>query len=176
MRKTILLLTLILLTGYVSAGTINYGNHNITFLGVSGPENGLCNWSYHVCSGTQPSISHWTLESCIGTTNPEIQWDTIPELGGKIEYGTDPTTGVTGLKFDDLPSDFGCATFWFRVKECTITTQEVGLKAGQDIYTGSYIEGPAHASAPEFLTPAIGLAILLTSPAFAYLLIKKQHR
>ena len=171
-----ILITLIIssfVSGQVPVKHVIYGDHNVTFLNVTGPENGVCTWQYYVCSGTSPAISHWILESCVGTTNDinNLDWGTSPPLGGKIEYGTDPKTNITGLKFDVSMDDSMCATFWFRVKECSITSQEAGIKAGNDIYTNSFIKGPAHdMQVPEYpsgmvpfvaLFAAIGIAALL---------------
>lgn len=170
-------LWLLFLLPFASATTVNYGDHSIEFLGVTGPDNdGLCTWTYEVCSGESPSMSHWIIESCVGTTNEEIEWGIDPPMSGgvKIEYGYDPTTGITGLKFDDLPSDFGCADFWFKVKECTVTDQELGVKAGGDVYTGEYIEGPAHEpNAPEFPSVLIPTTIALAAIGTMFAVRKK---
>jgi hypothetical protein len=174
---TIAVLLALYLVPLASASTVVYGDHNITFVGVTGPVDGLCTWTYYVCSGEQPSISHWALESCVGTTNEVIEWGTDPELNGTISYGTDPSTGITGLKFNGIPSDMGCATFWFKVKECTVTDQEAGIKAGTDVHTGSYIEGPSHEpSAPEFAFVAIPVTIMGFVLAFSYVSAKKKYQ
>ena len=49
---------------------------------------------YKVTNGCDPDISHWVLGFPPGLV------DKIVASSEKYEYGTDPNTGVTGLKFD----------------------------------------------------------------------------
>lgn len=49
---------------------------------------------YRVTSACDPSISHWTLAL------PSSVASKIRSSSEAYEYGTDPTTGVTGIKFD----------------------------------------------------------------------------
>ena len=161
------------------SSTVTYASHNITFVGVTGPVNGLCTWTYYVCSGggrVVHAISHWDLESCVGTTNEwPIEWGTDPNQGGSIEYGTDQHTGITGIKFDVGMDDYECATFWFKVKECTVGQKEVGIKSGQNIYTGSYLPGPSHeTTAPEFGSLAIPATIASLAVAGALIAGRKK--
>jgi hypothetical protein len=158
----------------VAEPDVSYNGHEITLLNVT-QDNGKCTWTYEVCSGESPALSHWIIESCVGTTNEFIAWGTDPELNGTIEYGEDPSTGITGLKFDVNMDDGQCAEFWFTVNECSVTDQEVGVKAGGDVYTGSYIEGPAHEpSAAEFPLLATPVAILSAVMIFAYRTARKN--
>jgi hypothetical protein len=63
-----------------------------------------------------------------------------------LSYGNDPTTGVWGIKFDDLSEtdDFKgeTRTFWFVLNKNYASGQvEVALKDGAGSYTG-YVTGP----------------------------------
>jgi hypothetical protein len=50
--------------------------------------------TYQVSSNCDPSISHWTL-----AMSPEV-FALVEGASEQYEFGTDPTTGVTGIKFD----------------------------------------------------------------------------
>ncbi|RLB14927.1 MAG: hypothetical protein DRG35_04695 [Deltaproteobacteria bacterium] len=65
---------------------------------------------------------------------------------------------------------FTCCT-WYNEAGCMGSCGEglVCIKTGSDSCTCS--EAPV----PEFVTPAIAMAILLSSPAFAYLIIRRRH-
>lgn len=159
------------------AGAVTYDDHEITFVNVTGPEGGLCTWEYYVCSGTSPSISNWVLESCVGTTNTDIVWWSDPNVTGVLEYGTDPNSGITGIKFNVDMDDGDCATFWFKVKECSMTDKELGLKADGNIFNGSSLPGPSHEpSAPEFAFIAIPLTVMGFVLSLSYQSAKKKYQ
>ena len=155
---------------------VYYGDHSIQFIGVTGPEDGLCTWEYYVCSGESPAISHWIIESCVGTTNEDIECWTEPDIGCQTEYGEDPSTGITGLKFDTGLDDGQCVSFFFEVKECSAEYKEVGLKAGTDVYTGSEIMGPKHdTTAPEFAFFALPIILVGLVLGFSYRSATKRY-
>ncbi len=73
------------------------GPHQITLVSHTyNPDDDTTTVTYRVVSGCQPTISHWTLGM------PQHVRDNILEVsnGEAVEYGLDPTTGVTGIKFD----------------------------------------------------------------------------
>jgi len=190
MKKIIMSLALVfLLMGFVSARPVfDCSNYNISFLGTTNVGGGYYNWSYEVCQKDDPAISHWDLEACIcdgysigECMNARIIIDYGSSLGDiDLEYGTDPHTGIIGFKFENWTDDFpdGCETFWIVISISQEEPKDVGLKAGEigNVCIYGPISGPAHEdiTVPEFLTPAIALAVLLTTPAFAYLLVKKR--
>lgn len=136
-----LLACLMVCAAAVNAADVTYGGHEITFFGVSEGEDGSCTWRYYVCSGEKPALSHWVLESCVGY-NESVNWTTDPQLNGSIEFGRDPHTDITGIKFDVGMEDGQCATFYFTTSECRGIEVLTGLKAGKDVYIGQTITGP----------------------------------
>ncbi len=87
---------------------IGIGNDAVAFHGVEYdfPASGQSTWYYKVKSGSSPAISHVDFElnlDCIdvvgaGTWGPDK--DDLQPGGGQPEIGSDPTTGITGVKFD----------------------------------------------------------------------------
>ncbi len=75
---------------------VQAGDHSIELSSVVyNPADDTTTIVYTVTSGPKPSISHWTLGL------PQEVADNILETSEKAEdYGTDPTTSVTGVKFD----------------------------------------------------------------------------
>ena len=69
--------------------------HTIELVGRSyDEENDRTTVAYKVTSGCDPAISHWMLGA------PAWLADKIVSASEKWEYVTDPTTGLTGIKFD----------------------------------------------------------------------------
>lgn len=63
---------------------------------------------------------------------------------GRTEVGTDPHTGLTGIKFDVEVSKNGQQTFGFVLKgQWKIDDIEIGGKAGQNVEWGMVIAGPS---------------------------------
>jgi hypothetical protein len=83
-----------------------------TVPGTYNPTLGGYLWQYQVQGGSSPALSHWVLGICqnafsniipgsIGFTpglNPITGF--VPTPPGQIEFGTDPTTNLLGIKFD----------------------------------------------------------------------------
>ncbi|GAB4512339.1 MAG: hypothetical protein OHK0046_11690 [Anaerolineae bacterium] len=77
------------------ATTTDMGNHNVTLSSVVYNEaDDTTTIAYRVTSGPSPSISHWTLGLPAEVAGKMIS------ANEQYERGTDPTTGVTGVKFD----------------------------------------------------------------------------
>ncbi len=129
------------------------GGHTIEFVGVdydpAGYPEGTSKWTYNVTAttGQGKGISHWVIFWCGGEDSViDASWT-------PWSYGNDPTTGVWGIKFDDLSEtdDFKdeTRTFWFVLnKNYTSGQAEVALKDGLGTYT-SYITGPVFTYALE---------------------------
>ncbi|MDZ4198896.1 MAG: choice-of-anchor A family protein, partial [Kiritimatiellia bacterium] len=141
------------------AGSVAIGGHVVTFVAVEydAPQAGQSTWYYTVESGRQPSISHVLFEMLCptirildaGTWNGTDLDSTIsgagaPEPGSwPASPKTDPTTKLTGLKFDQGFNDFQIRHYYFTVndnyrKEPIV----VSTKAGAGFDTGM-IYGPS---------------------------------
>lgn len=160
----------------------NCGDYNVSLQSVTQLPSGKYNWSYTVChSKDYYGISHWVLETCICSEyNGEVGrciYSYGSNLAGwsrDLDYGADPTTGITGLKFDELPAFRGCKTFWFVVNNDYDPISTIGgIKAatGKCNYT---VTGPAHTpvSAPEFPSIAVPLIVTAGAATFVYALRK----
>jgi len=157
------------------------GNYNATLQSVT-PVNGDYNWTYLVCQSAPPAISHWVLETCICTESSDPSTcrgvildygSSVPDWNRHIEYGTDPTTGITGLKFDELPEFRGCETFWFVVGTNYNPISTIGgIKAGSTGKCNYTVTGPAHQppSAPEFPSIAVPFIVAAGAATFVYTL------
>lgn len=177
---------LVYMAGFVGAQLDPCSNYNITFVSKE-PVNGDWNWTYKICQKSTPAISHWVLESCICSAYGSLaacnDSGVISGYGSSLgtvtlEYGTDPGTGIRGFKFEEFSENFQCATFWIVTRISDWELQDVGLKAGGLNCTDyDQVKGPAHetTTVPEFSSLAVALMILLTTPAFAYLIAKKKH-
>ena len=191
MKKIFTLTAMILLlTGLAAAPSLGLcTNYEISLKEVT-PVNDDYKWTYEVCQSDTPAISHWVLESCIcgdyiNAADPVqacMDAGIISDYGSSqgtvtLEYGTDPHTQITGFKFEGFDQNFECATFWIITRISASEDKDVGLKAGQLVCINyGKIDGPAHeTSAPEFSSLAIAVAILLTTPAFAYLIVKRKR-
>jgi len=104
----------------------NYDGNNTTF-------------TYRVSASNDPAISHWVLElpDCIKEA------DIVSAGPGTWEFGTDPTTGVRGIKFESSVEPGSPVTFTITLygywNEGSVDT---GIKAGQIICLGT-TTGPA---------------------------------
>ena len=148
----ILLATFAVLPAPTFASSI--GNHDVTFDGylVSTSNPGQTTWFYTVTSnsaGSGSAISHVTfaLGSCLtfvsaGTWSGNLPTPTLTQGDGDPEFGTDPTTGVTGVKFDEGFSSGETKRYYFTVSNAVgIGPITVALKAGNGFVTGN-IGGP----------------------------------
>jgi len=90
-----------------------------------------CTWEYRVCQ-TGFSLSHWVLGQCecfesyiieVGYIDAQDNKTIMPKCtGGQTtpcwEFGLDPTTGLFGLKWDNLPRpENECWTFYLTIDE-----------------------------------------------------------
>ena len=118
------LLALTLYTPAAIADAVPVGNDTLDLVSViyDHPAPGQSTWFYTVVSGTAPSISHVTFQLNLdcATVVETGTWDgSDPESSalssGPHELGTDPTTGVTGLKFDEGYEDGETRHIYFTV-------------------------------------------------------------
>ena len=155
------------------AGTcVEMTGFTVCFLGADNNEDGTSTWTYSVKSDDRgggnngtPALSHWTLGLC-ESPSAEATYTTIDSYGdvtGRsgveyvVVYGTDPTTDVTGIKFEDalldeaeagLGEDGAVETDIFQITlngHYGTTTVAVATKAGsnkQDATTVDTITGP----------------------------------
>jgi len=116
---------------------VSIGSHNITF--VSHTYNSTTNistWTYNVTSGSSPSLSHWVISWCGGNS-------TIVDASENREYGPDPTTEITGIKFEDGYGDGDERTVWFKLKgDYPKGLIKVGTKAGKNNIAYGWVRGP----------------------------------
>jgi len=144
------------------SSAVPIGNHDITFDSHTF-DGTYSTWTYRVTSGSDPSLSHWVLT-----------WCNEGALIGCSEYcdyvTDDPTTGLTGIKFDkgydDGDSRFVSFTLLGDFHEGLV---EVGTKAGGQIDFG-YVTGPVKCNEPipEFPAVALPIATMLGLMFFFY--------
>jgi hypothetical protein len=144
------------------------------------PTNGKYNWSYIVCRNYAPGytggnpINYIMIQTCI-CTNKSIN-DCISSFGSnagtgvQLSYTNDSTTGITGLKFYNLPSFSGCKNFWFVTNDNYNQINTTGgIKVSDYYLTCNYtVKGPQHIPipAPEFPSIAVPLIISLGAASF----------
>jgi len=156
-RIIILSLALIILLGIMSNGTSSYfsdpenlsvticswqtvcedtcGDHLIILTDYSF-DGTNSTWTYEVTSGSSPSLSHWVLGwECDCSLIVDVYQ--LDENGDPIntawECGTDPTTGVTGIKIDNDYYDGETRTVVFVLAgDYPLGQVTIGMKAGQD--------------------------------------------
>ena len=142
--------------------------YQIDFLGFQDNNNGTSTWSYAItASGDETAgLSHWVLgiDNCY--SNPVIIEPYTTPTGAEFGCGTtytcqestcqgveyvdpDPTTGVTGIKFEECSPQLekdNPVTHIFQVTVTGVPNQggdvQVGVKAGQPGATG-WVTGPA---------------------------------
>jgi hypothetical protein len=137
---------------------VDVGNDVIDFIEVryDFPAPGVSTWYYRVLSGSQPSISHVTFElgECLQIVDAGT-WDGIDPNnmnsgGGTPVPGSDPTTGITGLKFDQGFQD-GEERFYYFTVDGNYAPESiiVASKGGPDqAFDTALIEGPAPDCSP----------------------------
>jgi len=132
-RSASLLAVILLLVsaGLVAAATtITLLGYQIDFLGSTNNGNGTSTWTYAVTADgdEDKGLSHWTLgiDACFGpivapANGAQYTTKTGAEFGCGTTYncevaqctvvhGTDPTTGVNGIKFEDCDPQLGGST------------------------------------------------------------------
>jgi hypothetical protein len=150
----------------VSAATIGPG-HDVTFLGVQydTPITGQSTWFYSVtsaASGNEISHSTFLLSLCMqiegaGTWAGPSGFDSRNPGGGKPVPGTfpsapllDPSSGLTGLKFDDEVSSGTTRYYYFTVNgNYAPDDMIVGIKPGPNTFTGT-VTGPSQDCALDY--------------------------
>jgi hypothetical protein len=144
---------------------VELGGFTICFLGKTAEDDGYSTWTYAIQSDGDDStraLSHWAIKVCPSTFEYVQPGDgetytTIGSFGdftGRegIEYtvvvGMDPTTGVSGLKFEDGQPNLGeggameTDIFQFRLPTANIGIGDVPVAVkNKDSYDGT-ISGP----------------------------------
>jgi uncharacterized repeat protein (TIGR01451 family) len=109
--------------------------HLITFLGST--YNGTnTTFNYQITGGGPPALSHWVVELCVPCSY------VVSAGPGSVTCGTDPTTGVYGLKFDSGLGQGQTQNYWITLSGQWPTGNiTAAIKAGQIncFYT---IQGP----------------------------------
>ena len=157
--------------GTLSAKPAGVFDVEVTLLEASQWDGGGYLWRYQVCASpaTNRGLSHWSLSIC----DPENSWNLgeddmlyfdLSFFSGSdpyyftsgagvnyvVEFGTDPKTGVKGIKFEYDDADgsqigdgLTCDTFAFRLTEqFEVVSRGWGAKGGQELDFGS-VSGPA---------------------------------
>ena len=120
------------------------------------PTSDKTRFTYTVCESCDPAISHWllVLPGCVKTE------DVVATNWQNYEFGKDPTTGLTGIKFDDLDisgDKSGCQEFWFELMgQWGSGSAQAGLKAGQQICTAFSTSGPICPTIPKLMVTKAG--------------------
>ncbi|HML21462.1 MAG TPA: hypothetical protein PKD09_07440 [Aggregatilinea sp.] len=143
------------------------GDHTVQMTGYQyDPEEDVTRVSYQVTSGKKPTISHWTLGIPVA-----FQSITSVEGDTKLEWGDDPTIGLSGLKFDTgyesaaLPSGlegYSLVSMSYRVDDgltrniyltleghYELSIVNLGVKAGTGTYTGEIVAPVTPYTEPE---------------------------
>ncbi len=150
--------------------------NNVTKVPING---GKYNWSYTVCRTDGNAINYIMIQTCI-CTNKTLN-DCIYSFGSnsgrgvQLNYTTDPTTGITGLKFYNLPSFSGCKKFWFVTNE---DYNQINTTAGikvldYNLKCNYTVKGPQHIPipAPEF--PSIAVPLIISLGAASFIAMRK---
>jgi hypothetical protein len=143
----------LLLTAVIPAAAVWVGNDEVVFMQVlyDYPNPGESTWYYRVTSGAQPSISHviWQLNlTCLRLVDGG-EWDgvdpsTLSSSGEDIIVGYDPTTTVTGVKFDEGFEDGETRYYYFTVNgNYAIDNSVVIASKGGRLYDTATMEGPS---------------------------------
>jgi len=133
------------------AAAVAVGAHNIDFIGVlyDYPVAGRSTWYYTVKSGSGPAISHVTFQAnldCLsvvdaGTWGP--QQTNLNSGAGMPTIGSDPTTNITGVKFDQGFSGGETRNYYFTVNgNYGISDITFAAKAGNG-FTTAQVPGPS---------------------------------
>ncbi len=142
----------------LSVAAVTVGNDEINFIAVryDYPSTGQSTWYYQVISGRRPAISHVTFQmnlDCLDVVDAGT-WDgvNLDELNsgaGQPEVGTDPTTGVTGLKFDQDFADNEVRYYYFTVDGNYAQGAITVASKGGPGYDTALITGPSLSCQPQ---------------------------
>lgn len=149
----VLLLTLTVLTGLqvtstAQTTTAQLLGFTVTFDGVTyDSETNQSTFTYTVkgTRGADKDLSHFDIALCL-PKHVVVRQGRNPRSShpGRTEVGTDPHTGLTGIKFDVEVSKNGQQTFWFVLEgNWEIDDIEIGGKAGQNVEWGMTVAGPS---------------------------------
>jgi hypothetical protein len=144
--STLIMFSMTGLPAVLAADLETLGDHSVELISVeydpAGYPEGTSKWTYSVTAtiGQGKGISHWVIFWCGGEASViDSSW--VP-----WSYGLDPTTGVWGIKFDDLSEDEDfkgvTRTFWVVLNKHYASGQtQVAVKDGVGSYVGS-VTGP----------------------------------
>lgn len=119
---------------------VTASQHSVTFVNVryDYPSPGQSTWYYVISSGRRPAISHVTFslsgpQSVVNGVNGAGIWvgnqDDRRVGQGVPEIGNDPTTGITGLKFDRGFDDNEKRNYYFTLNQnYTVGQINLGIK------------------------------------------------
>lgn len=134
-----LLLVLLLGAGaWFHASAQNCSQYTVVFLGDTF-DGANTTFQYRVCSNGDPAISHWVLglpTTCAGCAD-------VVAASRSYECGTDPTTHLFGVKFDQGFSTPQCRDYWITLRgywPTSYTTAAVKAGPGNCFYQ---VGGPA---------------------------------
>lgn len=122
--------------GYCSEEDELCGGFDVNFDGVTNNNDGTSTWTYTVTGmNGAHDLSHWVLALC--------ENNVVSASPSPWEVGTDPTSGVFGIKWDVPVNKFnGQVTFSVTLNgQYSQTTTEIAIKASTDIFYCSTI-GP----------------------------------
>ncbi len=177
LRKALLFAAFLTLTTFgvaLAADTVIISNYEFKFLGATDNGDGTSTWTYAITAdgdeGNRNGLSHWTLglDACLTVVSPPagVTYSTptnhpycstpgVNCLQGNyplVEYGPDPTTGVTGIRFGDASnngSDLNRQNPGTHIFEITLAGADtsliapipVGFKSGLGGFS-NFIDGP----------------------------------
>lgn len=160
-RTAIVAFVVVLLAGLVlapaAALAVSIGNHNVDFNGylLNYPSSGQSTWFYTITSnsgGGGPAISHVTfaLGGCLTLVDAGTWSGTVPSpvtlnsgAGSPVLASPDPTTGVTGIKFDQGFSSGETRRYYFTVTGALGEgPNTIALKGGPG-FVASSVNGPS---------------------------------
>lgn len=111
-------------------------------------QDGLFQWEWDVFAGQKPALSHWVLMDLCA----DVYADIVPGSlygGTNYEFGPDPTTATTGLKFEVNLNDLGHGLFGFKTeKQWEPGLYDVAFKSGQNVTFQSNVVGPSCEEVP----------------------------
>lgn len=132
------------LTSYAQASTVEVLGFTVLFEGVTyDSETDQSKWMYRVkpTFNADKDLSFWTIQLCLSDGHSVTDYS-HPD---SVKIGTDPHTGITGIKYNFKVDKFvGDELFWFTLQGDWETTDvDVGGKAGLPVEYGLSIRGPS---------------------------------
>ena len=131
--------------------------------------NGTYLWSYRVTSGSSPAISHWVLDMCPDTYASLV----AGSVRGSTLYSftnPDPTTGATGISFDDGYRDGESRVVSFNLsRDWGVENGTATFKSGLQITSVAPIAAPGCSPGQVPEPTSLALLGLLGAPAMGFL-------